>query len=102
MQTEPLAQSRTSKNITVKLDDSERERIKVLAAAKKRTPHYLMKEAIQNYLEQEEAEQRFIAAAKQSFEDYKKTGEHITLDEFSAWVKATKSNPEAAMPECHK
>jgi len=101
MKTETPEKPRTA-NVTVKLDDSERERIKSIAIAKKRSPHYIMKEAIQHYLEQEEAEQRFIEAAKASLVEYKKTGEHLTLDEFSAWVKEIKQTPDAAMPACHK
>lgn len=97
------AQSQKSKsfNVTVKLDAAERDRLALIAAAKKRTPHYLMKEAIQNYLEQEEAEQRFIAAAQSALSDYKANGQHITLEEFSAWAKEIRTNPQAQMPPCH-
>lgn len=102
MQTETITKIRTSKNMTVKLEESERERVKSLAIAKKRTPHYIMREAIQKYLEEEEAQQRFIAVAKQSLEEFKRNGEHITLDEFSEWVRAKKNNPKAPMPLCHK
>ena len=91
-----------SSNLTVKLDHADRERLKSLAVAKKRTSHYLMREAIQKYLATEEAQQRFIEVAKSSLADYQKTGSHITLEEFSAWTKALKINPKAAMPECHK
>jgi predicted transcriptional regulator len=101
MQTE-IPKKTPSKNMTVKLEDSERERIKSLSVVLKRSPHYIMREAIRNYLDEEEAEQRFIAVAKQSLEEFKKTGEHITLEEFSGWVKAKKNNPNAAMPLCHK
>lgn len=102
MQTETITRNRTSKNMTVKLEDSERERVKSIAIAKQRTPHYIMREAIRNYLNEEEAEQRFIAVAKESLEEFKKDEKHITLDEFSGWVRAKKSNPKALMPLCHK
>jgi predicted transcriptional regulator len=88
-------------NMTVKLGAAERDRLALIATAKKRTPHYLMKEAIQNYLEQEEAEQRFIDAAKTALNDYKTNGQHITLEEFSAWAKEIRTNPQAQMPPCH-
>lgn len=94
-------QKKRAFNVTVKLDASERERLALIASAKKRTPHYLMKEAIQNYLAQEEAEQRFIAAAKDALSDYKNNGQHITLEEFSAWAKEIRTNPQARMPPCH-
>ena len=47
-------------------EHSERQRLKSLAAAKQRTPHFLMKEAIQRYIEDEEAEQAAIQAAAAS------------------------------------
>jgi predicted transcriptional regulator len=100
MSTSTLEKPRTA-NMTVKLEDSERERLKSIAITKNRTPHFIMREALHKYLEEEEAEQRFIAAAKASLKEYKKTGLHITLDEFGAWAKAIKKNPKAPMPACH-
>lgn len=88
-------------NMTVKLEGSERDRLKVLATAKKRTPHYLMREAIQKYLEEEEAEQRFIAAGEASLSHYQQTGLHITLDELRTWAQEVKGNADAPMPACH-
>lgn len=93
--------ARTSVNMTVKLDGGDRQRLQVLAATKKRTPHYLMREAIQAYIEKEEAEQHFIAAAENAWADYEKTGLHITLDEAKTWAKKLVKNPRAKMPPCH-
>ena len=88
--------------VTITLDDADQDRIAFLANAKKRSPHYLMKEAILEYLEKEEARQNFIAAAESSFVHYKDTGLHITLDEFDSWVDQVQQNPNTPMPECHK
>lgn len=88
-------------NLSIKLEVSDRDRIRALAAYKNRTPHFIMKEAVHNYLAQEEAEQRFIAAAKESRSHYKKTGQHITHEEFSSWVDQLQNNPKAPAPTCH-
>jgi predicted transcriptional regulator len=53
-------------NMTIKLAASDRDRLRSCAVAKKRTPHYLMKEAITAYLEREEVEQRFMEAAREA------------------------------------
>jgi predicted transcriptional regulator len=95
-----LEKPRTS-NVTVKLDGSERERLSSLALLKKRSTHYVMKEAIQAYLVREEAEQAEIQRAVKSLDHYKETGLHIKLDEFSTWVKAIRINPKTPMPVCH-
>ena len=97
----PTAEKPRTGSVTIKLDDADRDRIASLATAKKRTPHYLMKEAILEYVKKEEARQNFIAAAESSFEHYKETGLHITLDEFSHWVDEVQEIPEAPAPACH-
>ena len=88
-------------SVTIKLDDADRGRIASLASVKKRTPHYLMKEAILEYVKREEARQNFITAAQSSFEHYKATGLHISLDEFSTWVDQVQQDPGAPVPACH-
>ena len=87
--------------VSVKLDASDRARIASLATTKKRTPHYLLKVAIREYIEREEARQNFIKVAERSYEHYKETGAHITLDEFGAWVDDVEQNTNAPMPVCH-
>lgn len=88
-------------SVTIKLDDVDRERIASLASVKKRTPHYLMKEAILDYVKREEARQNFIIAAEASFEHYKETGLYISLDEFSTWVDQVQQDAGAPPPACH-
>lgn len=102
MKTAAFEKSRSSGTVTVKLDPSDRDRIASLATMKKRTPHYLMKEAILEYVQREEARQNFIKAANTSYEQYKETGLHITLDEFSTWVDEIQNKPDSPIPACHK
>lgn len=101
MKTSAIEKPRSLGSVTVKLDPSDRDRIASLATMKKRTAHYLMKEAILEYVQREEARQNFIRAADASFEHYKETGLHITLDEFSAWVDDVQKNPDAPITACH-
>ena len=101
MKTSSAEKPRTLGSVTIKLDAVDRGRIASLASAKKRTPHYLMKEAILDYVKKEETRQHFIAAAESSFEHYKETGLHVSLDEFSSWVDQVHENPVVAIPECH-
>jgi predicted transcriptional regulator len=96
-----LVENTRSGSVTIKLDDADRSRIASLASAKKRTSHDLMKEAILDYVKKEEARQNFIAAAESSFEHYKETGVHISLDEFNTWVDQIQHNPDEPVPACH-
>ena len=102
MKTAPVEKRRSPETVSVKLDATERGRIAALAASKKRTPHYLMKEAILEYVGREEARQKFTAAAVESFEHYKETGLHVTLDEFNHWVDAVQSHADTPVPVCHR
>jgi predicted transcriptional regulator len=102
MQTASIAHSESAKNATVKLTSEEREGIKTIATLRNRTPHYIMKEAIQLYLKRAEAEKEFIQSALDSREHLRTTGLHITQDEFSAWVQTIQKNPKTPMPVCHK
>lgn len=95
-----LEKPRTA-TVTVKLDALHRDRLKSLATAKKRTSHYLMKEAIELYLESEEAEQKAIQEAAASLAHYQKTGLHITLDEMKQWANNLKTNRNSQLPACH-
>ena len=96
-----LEKSPASNAVTVKLDAADRARIAALAVSKKRTPHFLMKEAILEYVQRQEAQQNFLEAAQASYEHYKQTGQHLSLDEFSAWVDQVQHTPEAPLPACH-
>jgi predicted transcriptional regulator len=89
-------------NVTIKLDATDRSRLKSLAVSKKRTPHYLMKEAIQAYLDKEEAERAVLARVDYSIDHYETTGLHVTLDEMRTWSKALRLDPNAHLPTCHK
>ena len=102
MKVSSVEKPRSPATVTVKLDPSDRDRIISLANAKKRTPHYLMKEAILEYVRREEARQNFIKAADRSFEHFKETGLHITLDEFDAWVDDIQKDPDVPLPQCHR
>jgi predicted transcriptional regulator len=90
------------KAVAIKLDDEERARLAALATAKQRSAHFLMRDAIREYLDREESRHRFIAAAEASYEHYKETGMHVTLDEFSEWVNRAVEDVQATPPKCHE
>ncbi len=96
----PLEKQRAS-TVTLKLDTSHRDRLKSLAVAKKRTSHYLMKEAIERYLKAEEAQQAVLKSVDDSVAHFEATGLHITLNEVKTWANEVKLNRNAQLPECH-
>ena len=88
--------------VSLKLDQTEHDRLKVLAESKHRKPHFLMKEAIRQYLDREEFRESFKQEALTSWREYKESGQHLTGDEVSAWLDTWGSKQEKAIPPCHE
>ena len=60
-----------------------------------------MKEAIERYLQTEEAQQAVLSSVDESVAHFEATGLHITLNEVQAWTKEVKTNRHAQLPTCH-
>lgn len=88
--------------VSLKLDAEERARLAALASARKRSSHYLMREAVREYLTREEARQSFRDEAAKAWRDYKKTGLHATQDEVDAWVDSLGTRRPRRPPKWHK
>ena len=91
-----------AKNVSVKLDQETRARIEHLAETYRRTPHWVMREAIQQYLEREEKRELFRKDVVNTWQEYEKTGLHVTGDEISTWLDTWDEETEKAAPVCHK
>lgn len=88
--------------IAIKLDNDTRERIKRLAEARHRTSHWMMREAIRQYVEREEKREAFRKDALDAWQEYRETGMHVTGDEVVAWLETWGEEDETAAPACHK
>lgn len=86
---------------SVKLDDDLKSRIQYLAEARDRTPHWIMREAIRDYVEREEAKESFKQEAVASWKSYKETGLHIMGQEVSDWLNTWGNEDETEIPPCH-
>lgn len=87
---------------SIKLDDDLKDRIQHLAKARQRSAHWLMREAIEQYVEQEERREAFREDALKAWEHYQATGLHATADEVGRWLNSWGKDDEGPAPECHK
>ena len=87
--------------MAVKLDADVRDRIKALAKARDRSAHWMMREAIQQYVEREERRERFRQDGAQAWSEYQATGMHIAHDEADAWLGELQAGQDVDPPECH-
>lgn len=87
--------------VAIKLDPEIKERMKRLADARHRTPHWLMREAICQYVEREEKREAFRQDAIMAWNQYQTTGQHVTMAEADAWFAKLEAGKDVKPPECH-
>jgi predicted transcriptional regulator len=88
--------------MSLKLDATERERLGALATSRKRSSHYLMREAVREYLTREEARESFRKDSADALRHYRRTGLHTTLEELDDWVNSLGTSKPKPPPKCHK
>ena len=91
----------TARPIAVKLEPDIRERIKRLAEARHRSTHWMMREAIAQYIEREEKRETFRQDGIRAWNEYQATGQHVTLEEADAWMAKLEAGEDVAPPACH-
>lgn len=70
----------------IKLDDDTQSRLKVLGEKRHRSPHWLMRTAIERYLELEENYEREKSEDMLRWEQYQLTGDAVDNDVVEAWL----------------
>ena len=83
----------------VKLDDEIRMRLKTLGARRDRTPHWLMKKAIIDFLDQEEFLDKRNLEADAALQGYQETGQFVSHEKMEEWLDTWGSDKESACPE---
>ena len=91
------SQSTTS----LKLDPEIKERVQRLASARRRSAHWLMREAIEQYVQREERREQFLRDSLAAWNEYQETGQHLTAEEADRWLAKLESGEDADAPECH-
>jgi predicted transcriptional regulator len=86
---------------SLKLDVEIKERVRRLASARRRSPHWVMREAIEEYVEREEKREQFRQDALATWAHYQTTGLHATAEETDAWLAKLETGKDAAPPKCH-
>ncbi len=92
-----MAASTTS----LKLDQEMKERVRRLAATRRRSAHWIMRDAIAEYVEREEKREQFRQSALAAWSEYQATGLHVTADEADAWLAGLEDGEDIESPECH-
>ena len=75
-----------STTMGVKLDAETRERLVRLGKQRSRSPHWLMKAAIRDYLDREERREREYQEDVARWERYVETGAHLSHEDMTRWM----------------
>jgi predicted transcriptional regulator len=92
----------TTTAVAIKIDQKTKERYKNLAQIKDRSSHWMMREAINQYVDKEEKRESFRQDAVNSWNEYQETGLHATGDEVIKWLNTWGTDDEKDEPECHQ
>jgi len=87
---------------SIKIDDALKSRIRRLAGVRHRSAHWIMCEAIREYVTREEAKESFKQEALLSWTAYQETGQHLTNKEVRDWLDTWGAEKELDIPECHE
>jgi predicted transcriptional regulator len=86
---------------SLKLDQAMKDRLLKLAAARRRSSHWLMREAIAQYVEREEQREQFRQDALSAWADYQASGLHVTQTEADAWLARLEAGEDVPPPAAH-
>lgn len=87
---------------SIKIDSETKQYIQIIADRKNRSPHWIMLEAIRDYIKRDEIREKFTQEALASWKSYKETGQHLTGQEVHDWLSTWGTDDEKEAPKCHK
>lgn len=85
-------------SVQLSLDTELNQRLERLAEARAQSPESIMELAITEYIEREDEWDR---EAIESYEEYQRTGLHLTNDEVLEWLEKLARGEDAPLPPCH-
>jgi predicted transcriptional regulator len=96
-----MMESTTIRPTSIKIDEETKNRMKRLAQARHRSSHWLIIEAIHQYIEREEKRQALHQDAINAWKEYQATGLHATSEEVISWLNTWGEGDEQGLLECH-
>ena len=86
--------------VAIKIDEDIKARVKRLAEARQRTSHWLMREAITQYVEREERRETFRQDTLKAWEAYRATGMHVSAEQADTWLTKLEQGDDIEPPAC--
>jgi predicted transcriptional regulator len=90
-----------SQTTSLKLEPQLKERVQKLASARRRSAHWILLEAVEQYVSREETRENLRQDALSAWAHYQATGLHATAEEVDVWMEKLEKGEDAEAPECH-
>lgn len=87
---------------SIKLDDELKARVHQLAESRRRSAHWIMREAIAQYVEREERRERLNRDTLKAWKEFQATGSYATAEEVDEWLAGWGTDGEQPAPACRK
>jgi len=88
-------------NASVRMPPTLHARVVSLAEVRRRSPHSLMLQAIEDYVTKEEKREAWRQEGLAAWEEYERTGLHLTNAEVKDWLSKLAAGNDAEPPKCH-
>lgn len=87
--------------ISIRFPGDLKNRIQSLAAMQQRSTNALVVQAVEAFVERAEKREAFRQEGIAAWEEYKRTGLHLTQEEIEAWAERISQGERLPMPKCH-
>jgi predicted transcriptional regulator len=87
---------------STKLDTKTKQRVQRFAELRRRSPHWVMCEEVEQYVEREEKSGKFRQDALAAWTDYQATPLYVTAGEADKWLAKLEAGKNAPPPTCTK
>ena len=91
----------TTVPMSIRIESDARERLKAIALHQKRTAHSLAAEAIDKLILEKEKEIAWNQSCIDSYDDFRKSGLHVSQQEVENWMDFWSTDVELPQPICH-
>jgi predicted transcriptional regulator len=91
----------TTSSTNLKLDYEVMKRVEQLAASRSSSSDSIMREAIEEYVSRAEKREQFRLDTLASWEEYQRTGLHLTEEEADEWLTKLAGGEDVPIPKCH-
>lgn len=92
----------TTSSTSIKLDSQMKQRVQRLAASRRRSPHWVLREAVEQYVERDEKSEKFRQDARAAWTNYQATALYVTAGEADKWLAKLEAGKNAPIPKCHE